>query len=82
MLEKAVRAIYKENRAESLSKVLGPDFKTKVLYRANAREAHRKLALLLNICKEALTRLEAQPCMPDSEEVRIFRYFSEKMFIV
>lgn len=75
VLVKAVKAITKENRTDSLSKVLEPDFKTDVLYRAKAQEGDSKLTLLLNLCREALSILEVQPGMQDSEEVRIVERF-------
>jgi len=75
VLVKAVKAIPKEKLTDSLSKVLEPDFKTDVLYRVKAQEGDSKLTLLLNLCKEALTILEAQPGMLESEEVRVVKRF-------
>ncbi|MCR4437392.1 MAG: transposase [Eubacteriales bacterium] len=75
VLVKAVKAIRQEKLTGSLSKVLEPDFKTDVLYRTKAQEGDSKLALLLNLCQEALMILEAQPGMQDSEEVRILKRF-------
>jgi hypothetical protein len=73
VLVKAVKAIPKEKLTDSLAKALEPDFKTDVLYRAKAQEGDSKLTLLLNLCKQALIMLEAQPGMQDSEEVRILK---------
>ena len=78
VLVKAVKAIPKEKLTDSLSDVLEPDFKTDVLYRTKAREGDSKLALLLNLCKEALAILEAQPDMLESEEVRIVKRFLDE----
>ena len=75
VLVKAVKAIPKEKLTDSLSKVLEPDFKTDVLYRVKAQEGDSKLTLLLNLCKEALTILEAHPGMLESEEVRVVKRF-------
>ena len=63
VLVKAVKAIPKEKRTDSLSLTLEPNFKTDVLYRAKAQEGDSKLTLLLNLCKEALLLLEVQPEM-------------------
>ena len=75
VLIKAVKAISKEKLTESLLKVLEPDFKTGILYRAKAQEGDSKLTLLLNLCNEALSLLETQPGMEESDEVRIARRF-------
>ena len=73
VLIKAVKAIPKDNRTEALAKVLEPDFKTDMLYRAKAQEGDTKLTLLLNLCQEALSILEAQN--KDSDEARIIQRF-------
>ena len=75
VLVKAVKAIPEEKLTDSLSKVLEPRFKTDVLYHAKQQEGDSKLTLLLNLCKEALVILEAQPNMLKSEEVRIVKRF-------
>lgn len=75
VLVKAVKAIPKEKRTEALSKALEPDFKTDVLYRTKAQEGDSRLTLLLNLCKEALSILEVEPGMQESEEARILKRF-------
>jgi len=73
VLVKAVKAIPKEKLTVSLSKVLEPEFKTDVPYRTKGQECDSKLALLLNLCQEALMILEAQA--KDAEEARILKRF-------
>src|SRR5665647_57721 len=75
VLVKAVKAIPEEKLTDSLSKVLEPRFKTDVLYHAKQQEGDSKLTLLLNLCKEALVILEAQPNMLKYEEIRIVKRF-------
>ncbi len=81
VLVKAVKAIPAQIVTDSLSKVLASDFKTDILYRTKANEGDRKLTLLLNLCKEALEILEAQPGMMESEEVRIVKRFLSEQSI-
>jgi len=73
VLVKAVKAIPREKLTDSLAKALEPDFKTDVLYRAKAQEGDSKLALLLNLCDEALSILKSQ--RDASDEVRIVERF-------
>jgi hypothetical protein len=49
VLTKVVKAIPKDNRTETLAKVLEPNFKTDVLYCAKAQEGDTKFTLLLNL---------------------------------
>jgi len=76
VLTKAVKAIPESQRTDALIKVLEPNFKTDVLYRSKAQEADSKLALLLNLCQEALSVLEKQ--RPGSDEVRLVRRFLDE----
>lgn len=80
VLVKAVKAIPEKNLPPALSDVLKPEFKTDVLYRAKAQDGDSKLTLLLNLCKEALSILEAHE-MADSEEARIVRRFLSEQSI-
>jgi len=80
VLVKAVKAIPEGNLTPTLSDVLKPEFKTDVLYRAKAQDGDSKLTLLLNLCKEALSILEAHE-MADSEEARIVRRFLSEQSI-
>jgi hypothetical protein len=75
VLAKAVKAIPEGMRTQALSQSLEPDFKTDVLYRAKAQEGDSKLALLLDLCKEALQIFQAQPSMEESEAARILNRF-------
>lgn len=78
VLVKAVKAIPENQLTDSLNKVLEPNFRIDVLYRAKAQEGDSKLTLLLNLCQEALAILEAQPDLVASEEVRIVRRFLDE----
>jgi hypothetical protein len=75
VLVRAAKAIPEGMRTGELSKVLEPDFKTDVLYRSKAAEAESKLAVLLELCSEAVAILEALPEMSGSEELRIAKRF-------
>ena len=82
VLVKAVKAIPEDKRTESLSQVLEPKFKTDTLYRAKAQEGDSKLALLLNLCQQALVILEAQPNIEAlEEEIRITKRFLSEQSI-
>jgi len=82
VLVRAVKAIAPAMRTEGLSSVLEPKFKTDVLYRSKSEEHDSKLTMLLALCKEALSILEAQPETRESEEVRIAKRFLEEQSII
>lgn len=75
VLVKVVKGLPEAMLTDSLKRVLDPGFKTDVLYRSKAQEGDSKLALLLNLCKDALTLLESLPDGDKSEEARIARRF-------
>jgi len=75
VLVKTVKAIPEGQLTETLAAVLKPVFKTDTLYRSSAQDGDSKLTILLNLCKEALDILEAQPGMLESDEIRIAKRF-------
>jgi len=75
VLAAAVKAIPENHMTEILSKVLESEFKTDTLYRAKAQDGDSKLAMLLNLCREALDILETIPELKDSNAARITRRF-------
>jgi len=82
VLVRVVKAIPENIRTDALSKVLEPDFKTDVLYRSKAAQADSKLAMLLGLCKVAVSILEAIPGMSGSEELRIAKRFMEEQAVI
>jgi hypothetical protein len=82
VLVKGVKAIPKEMLTDALSQALGPGFKTDVLYHSKAQEGDSKLAMLLNLCREALVILEALEGKPEPEEVRMLRRFINEQSVV
>jgi hypothetical protein len=78
VLVKAVKAIPEGLRTDALAKSLEPDFKTDVLYRAKAQEGDSKLAVLFNLCDEALQILEAQSELKESGATRILKRFLDE----
>ena len=75
VLVKAVKAIPEANMPETLFNVLMPNFKTDVLYHTKSQDGDSKLSMLLNLCQEALTVLESELDMLNSDEVRIVKRF-------
>jgi len=81
ILVKAVRAIPENLRPVNLSQVLEPTFKTDILYRSKAQEGDSKLAVLLNLCREALVHLEALPEDEAQAEVLLVRRFLQEQAV-
>ena len=82
VLVKAVKAIPEEVRTEALNQTLQAGFKTDVLYRAKAEEGDSKLAMLLNLCQEALQIIDTQSGLLESEERRILARFIDEQAVV
>ena len=82
VLVQAVNAIPENKRSESLSQILEPDFKNKVLYRSKAQDGESRLSQLLSLCQEALEILEADSTLVNSDELRIIRRFLNEQAIV
>ncbi|MBT9141448.1 MAG: hypothetical protein DDT30_02040 [Dehalococcoidia bacterium] len=80
VLIKAVNAIPENERSETLAKALDPDFRTNVLYRAKAQECDTKLAILLNLCQEALSLLTSIPASA-SEAKLVTRFLAEQAVV-
>ena len=79
VLIKTIKAVPEERLTDGLSKALGPNFKTNVLYHSKSSETDTKLTLLLNLCRDALAILKADPQLKDSGEARIAeRFLSEQ----
>jgi hypothetical protein len=78
VLVKAVKAIPEGERTDTLAKVLKPDFKTDILYRAKAQEGETKLRLLLGLCQEALKMLETS--QEGLDEARILKRFIAEQY--
>ncbi len=77
VLAKAVKAIPEGELTDALAKVLEPNFKTDVLYRAKAQEGETKLKLLLGLCQETLQILKTR--QEGFDEVRILgRFLAEQ----
>jgi hypothetical protein len=68
-------------RTEGLSQALQANFKTDVLYRAKAEEGDSKLAMLLNLCQEALQIIDTQPSLLESTERRILVRFIDEQSV-
>jgi len=75
VLIKTIKAIPKEKLTEHLSKALEPSFKTDVLYHSRSSDTETRFTLLLNLCRDALSILEADPQLKDSDEARITKRF-------
>ena len=80
VLVKAVNAIPENERSEALAKALDPDFRINVLYRAKAQECDTKLAILLNLCQEALSLLTSIPA--SAAEAKLVRRFLAEQAVV
>ena len=80
VLVKAVNAIPENERSEALAKALAPDFRINVLYRAKAQECDTKLAILLNLCQEALSLLTSIPA--SAAEAKLVRRFLAEQAVV
>jgi len=61
--------------------VLEPAFKTDNLYRAKAQEGNSKLAVLLNLCREALVLLESLPGDEAQAEILLIRRFLQEQAV-
>ena len=81
ILVKAVRAIPENLHPVNLSQVLEPTFKTDILYGAKAQEGDSKLAVLLNLCREALVLLETLPEEEAKAEVLLVRRFLQEQAV-
>jgi hypothetical protein len=71
VLEKGVKAIPKEQRPESMGKVLEKDFKTEMLHKVRTVDTESRLTTLLSMSAEALKILKELPDKKESDEVRI-----------
>jgi|GEM_PF-3522727 len=80
VLVKAVRAMPENKRSQPLAEALEPDFRTNVLYRAKAQECDTKLAILLNLCQEALSVLTPIPA--SAAEAKLARRFLAEQAVV
>lgn len=81
ILVQAVRAIPENLRPTTLNQTLEPAFKTDTLYRAKVQEGDSKLAILLNLCREARSLLETLPEEEAKAEVLLLRRFLQKQAI-
>ena len=81
VLAKAVKAIPEDARTQELNQALQTSFKTDVLYRAKAEEGNSKLAMLLNLCREALRIIDTQARLLESEERRILARFIDEQSV-
>ncbi|MGI6562715.1 MAG: transposase [Clostridia bacterium] len=75
VLEKGVKAIPKEQRPESMGKVLEKDFKTEMLHKVRTVDTESRLTTLLSMSAEALKILKELPDKKESDEVRILERF-------
>ena len=81
VLAKAVKAIPAEKLTESLAKVLGEGFKNEVLYRMKSQDADSRMAMLLNLCQEAMSVLDGLAGTQCADEARILRRFLSEQAI-
>lgn len=81
VLVKGIKAIPENKISDNLSAVLEPSFKTNALYRAKGSEWDSKLAIILNLCNEALQILEELPGGQNLEEKRILKRFLNEQTI-
>jgi len=73
VLVRAVKAIPKDRRPDTLSKVLASDFKKEMLQNCKEAETDGRLSTLLLLCEEAQMVLESLAGMAESEELRIVK---------
>jgi hypothetical protein len=82
VLVRAVREIPESRRPDTLSNVLGPDFKKGMLHSCKTAEIDGRLSTLLALCKESLVILEAQCDISASEVKGIVKRFLEEQTVV
>jgi len=82
VLVEAVKAIPKLMRSEDLAKVLVPGFKNDVLYRTKSQDRDSKLAMLLDLCAEALNILKTIPEMAGGGTAGLVERFLDEQSII